>query len=233
MRRELMRLEGGALVIHNPGMREFGILDAEVGLGETFSNITALASGCRYRDCSHASEPGCAVLAAVNAGEISRAHYQNYLKLRDESGFHQMSYAERRKKDRDFGRFIKSVKGSLTMTRLSTATLTVHCRLGASVPNSRQEYFHEKTHRIHVCVAYGIMQAPGGPRDRLGLACGRTSRRRRRHGQIAAGFDGKVERELVLGRRTYQIFEAYWPYQQDDHPIAKTLNAASMSLRAR
>lgn len=113
VRRELMRLEGGALVIDNPGMREFGILDAKGGLGDSFSNITALASGCRYQDCSHTSEPGCAVLAAVNAGEISRAHYQNYLKLRDESGFYQLSYAERRKKDRDFGRYIKSVKDSL------------------------------------------------------------------------------------------------------------------------
>ena len=75
----------------------------------------------------------------------------------------------------------------------------------------------------------GIMQAPGGPEEDPtgGFTLG---------GWMfnywdevmdlsASGFDGK-DRELVLGRRTYEIFEAYWPYQPDDHPIAKTLNAA-------
>jgi ribosome biogenesis GTPase len=113
VRRELLPLEGGALVIDNPGMREFGILGAESGIGGSFSDITSLASSCRYRDCTHASEPGCAVVEAVNSGEISRNHYENYLKLREESEFHQMSYAEKRKKDRAFGRYIKSAKKDL------------------------------------------------------------------------------------------------------------------------
>jgi ribosome biogenesis GTPase len=113
VRRELIRLEGGALVVDNPGMREFGILGAEGGIGDSFSDITALVLGCRYRDCSHTNEPGCAVLEAVKSGVISQEHYENYLKLREESGFYQMSYAERRKKDRDFGRFIKSAKKDL------------------------------------------------------------------------------------------------------------------------
>ncbi|MEJ2719882.1 MAG: ribosome small subunit-dependent GTPase A [bacterium] len=110
VRRELIRLEGGALVIDNPGMREFGILDAEDGIGSSYSDITAFSSGCRYRDCSHTSEPGCAVLEAVRSGKISQEHFDNYLKLRKESEFNRMSYVEKRKKDRDFGRFIKSAK---------------------------------------------------------------------------------------------------------------------------
>jgi ribosome biogenesis GTPase len=113
VRRELIRLVGGALVIDNPGMREFGVLAAEGGIGASFSDITALASGCRYRDCSHTNEPGCAVLEAVNSGDISQENYENYLKLRVESEFYQLSYAERRKKDRDFGRFIKSARKDL------------------------------------------------------------------------------------------------------------------------
>jgi len=113
VRRELIRLEGGALVIDNPGMREFGIFGAEGGIGSSYSDITALASSCRYRDCSHKGEPGCAVLEAVHSGEMSREHFENYLKLREESEFHQMSYAEKRKKDRDFGRYIKSAKKDL------------------------------------------------------------------------------------------------------------------------
>lgn len=113
VRRELISLEGGALVIDNPGMREFGIMGAEAGMDDRFSDISSLASGCRYRDCGHSSEPGCAVLAALKSGEIGQEHYDNYMKLKEESRFYQMSYAEKRKKDRDFGRFIKSAKKDL------------------------------------------------------------------------------------------------------------------------
>lgn len=113
VRRELIRLQEGALVIDNPGMREFGILGAELGIGSSYSEISSLSSGCRYRDCTHTGEPGCAVREAVHSGEISKEHFEHYHKLKEESEFHQMSYAERRKKDRDFGRYIKSVKKGL------------------------------------------------------------------------------------------------------------------------
>lgn len=113
VRRELLRLEGGALVIDNPGMRELGLLGAESGLESGFADITALAAGCRYRDCRHTGEPGCAVLEALDSGDLDPEHYANFLKLREESAFHRMSYAEKRRKDRDFGRFIKSVKKGL------------------------------------------------------------------------------------------------------------------------
>ena len=113
VRRELIRLDGGALVVDNPGMREFGILGAESGIVSSYFDITALGSRCRYRDCSHTGESGCAVLAAVNAGEISREYFENFLKLREESEFNEMSYAEKRKKDRDFGRYLKTAKKDL------------------------------------------------------------------------------------------------------------------------
>jgi ribosome biogenesis GTPase len=113
VRRELVLLSNDAMVIDNPGMREFGILGAEDGIGGSFVDITALASRCRYRDCTHTSEPGCAVLDALHAGEIDQQHYDNYAKLKGESAFYRMSYAEKRKKDRDFGKFIKSVKKDL------------------------------------------------------------------------------------------------------------------------
>lgn len=113
VRRELIRLEGGALVIDNPGMREFGILGAEAGIEGGYADIGDRASGCRYRDCTHTGEPGCAVIEAVESGEISRDHFDNFRKLRDESEFNALTYAEKRKKDRDFGRFIKSVKKDL------------------------------------------------------------------------------------------------------------------------
>lgn len=113
VRRELIHLEDGALVIDNPGMREFGILGAESGITSSYSGITDLASRCRYQDCSHTGEPGCAVLAAVVAGEISQESVDSFLKLKEETAFNDMSYAEKRKKDRDFGRYIKSAKKDL------------------------------------------------------------------------------------------------------------------------
>ena len=113
VRRELVRLGNGALVIDNPGMREFGVLGAEDGLAGRYDDIEALASGCRYRDCSHTSEPGCAVREAVASGEIGQAYVDSFLKLRAESEFNQLSYAEKRKKDRAFGRYVKSVKEDL------------------------------------------------------------------------------------------------------------------------
>jgi len=82
----------------------------------------------------------------------------------------------------------------------------------------------------------GIMQAPGGPEEDPtgGFALGGWMFGHGDEGMdiSAAGFDGR-NRELVLGRRTYQIFEAYWPYQPDDHPIAKTLNAAKKHVASR
>ena len=82
----------------------------------------------------------------------------------------------------------------------------------------------------------GIMQAPGGPEEDPtgGFTLGGWMFGYADESMdiSASGFDGK-DRELVLGRRTYQIFEAYWPYQPDDHPIAKTLNAAKKYVASR
>lgn len=83
----------------------------------------------------------------------------------------------------------------------------------------------------------GVMQAPGGPEEDPtgGFALGGWMFAYREDESMdisAAGFDGK-DRELVLGRRTYEIFEAYWPYQPDDHPIAKTFNAAKKYVASR
>jgi len=82
----------------------------------------------------------------------------------------------------------------------------------------------------------GVMQSPGGPEEDPtgGFSLGGWMFSYGDEGMdiSASGFDGK-DRELVLGRRTYEIFEAYWPYQPDDHPIAKTLNAAKKYVASR
>jgi len=107
-RRQLVALDGGAMIIDTPGMRELGNIDASDGIDDIFSDIKQLSVGCRFNDCTHTSEAGCAVLNAVQNNELSEARYQSYLKLIKESEHYQMSYVEKRKKDRQFGRFIKS-----------------------------------------------------------------------------------------------------------------------------
>ncbi len=107
--RHLVTLDNGALLIDMPGMRELGILSAGEGLDESFADIAALASHCRFADCSHTNEPGCAIRKAIESGELNPEHYQSYLKLKAESEFNEMSYVDKRKKDRAFGKMVKSV----------------------------------------------------------------------------------------------------------------------------
>lgn len=103
VRRELFLLDNGAMVIDNPGMRELGVAAAEGGMEAAYADIGALASQCRFGDCTHTKEPGCAVREALDSGRIGADHYENFLKLGKESGRHPMSHAGRRKKDGDFG----------------------------------------------------------------------------------------------------------------------------------
>jgi len=109
-RRQLIVLDQGAMLIDTPGMRELGLVGAGEGVETGFEDIVAFAAQCRYADCSHEHEPGCAVRAAVEDGRLSQDRYANYLKLKKESEHHEMSYRDKRKKDRAFGRFIKSAK---------------------------------------------------------------------------------------------------------------------------
>ncbi len=106
--RELIRLENGVTLIDTPGMRELGNLSVEVGIDETFPEITEFAQRCKFSNCSHTSETGCAILSAIKSGELSEQRYKNYIKVTNESAFNEMSYFEKRKKDRALGKLIKS-----------------------------------------------------------------------------------------------------------------------------
>lgn len=108
-RRQLIVLEHGGLLIDMPGMRELGMLGVSDGIDDSFSDIQAYALGCRFANCTHTNEPGCAIQNAITQGELDSAHFQSYLKLKKESEFHEMSYLEKRKKDRAFGKFVRSV----------------------------------------------------------------------------------------------------------------------------
>lgn len=105
-RRELIVLENGAIVIDNPGMRELGVIGIESGLDNTFDEIAELSNHCRYTDCTHTVEQGCAVLKGIEEGTISSERYQNYMKMYKESLYNEMSYFEKRQKDKKFGKFL-------------------------------------------------------------------------------------------------------------------------------
>ncbi len=107
--RQLIRLPGGALLIDTPGMRELGNIAVEAGIEETFSEFTVLAEQCRFSDCSHTQEQGCAILKALATGEIESARYESFMRLARESAFHEMSFLEKKKKDRQFGKMVKTV----------------------------------------------------------------------------------------------------------------------------
>lgn len=108
-RRQIIVLESGGLLIDTPGMRELGMLGVSGGIEDSFAAIQTYSRQCRFADCTHTCEPGCAIQRAIAQGELAPAHLQNYLKLKKESEFHDMSQLERHKKDRAFGRLVRSV----------------------------------------------------------------------------------------------------------------------------
>ncbi|MBI4937569.1 MAG: ribosome small subunit-dependent GTPase A [Nitrosomonadales bacterium] len=108
-RRHLVVLDNGGLLIDMPGMRELGILSAGEGLDDSFADIMALAGRCRFADCSHSNEPGCAIRKAIESGGLNAEHYQSYLKLKAESDFNEMSYLDKRRKDKAFGKHVRAV----------------------------------------------------------------------------------------------------------------------------
>jgi ribosome biogenesis GTPase len=108
--RELILLEHGGILIDNPGMREVGIADTAGGLETTFDMILSLSENCRFKDCTHTIELGCSVLDAIEKGELDKDSYQNYLKLEKEKKHFEMTTAEKRKKDKLFGKMMKNYK---------------------------------------------------------------------------------------------------------------------------
>jgi ribosome biogenesis GTPase len=106
--REMFALASGAWVIDTPGMRELKVGAVGSGLRTVFDNIEALATQCHFRDCRHESESGCAVLAAITAGQLDPRRLASYRKLQREAALSSMTTAARRERDRRFGRMAAS-----------------------------------------------------------------------------------------------------------------------------
>lgn len=108
-RRQLISLKNDAMIIDTPGMRELGNIAVSAGINETFNEIADLSNQCLYKDCSHTNENGCAILQALKDGIISEERYQNFVRISKETAYNEMSYFEKRKKDKNFGKLCKSI----------------------------------------------------------------------------------------------------------------------------
>lgn len=108
--RELILIEQGGILIDNPGMREVGLTDMSDGLRMSFEDIFELSKSCKFSDCTHVHEKGCAVLNAVNNGEIDGESYENFLKMMREKDHFESTEVEKRRKGKDFAKMLKEVK---------------------------------------------------------------------------------------------------------------------------
>ncbi|HTE39278.1 MAG TPA: ribosome small subunit-dependent GTPase A [Steroidobacteraceae bacterium] len=108
--RQLLAMSSGAWLIDTPGMREFRIGAAEEGVRTTFADIEALAEQCRFRDCHHAADAGCAVASSILDGSLDERRLENYRKLQREAQRASRTVRERREQDRHFGRLYKNIQ---------------------------------------------------------------------------------------------------------------------------
>ena len=106
--RELFVLENGGIIIDTPGMKELGITENTEGIITTFQEIVDIALNCKFPDCKHINETGCAVIEALNKGTIDKESYDNYQKILKEQERFQTTIFEKRKKDKAFGKMIKN-----------------------------------------------------------------------------------------------------------------------------
>jgi len=107
--RQLINLFQKGTIIDTPGIRELGLIDTQKGISETFQEISDLTQKCLFKDCTHTIEKGCAVLAALAAGILSPERYNNYIKMKKEYTHYEMSYFEKRKKERQTSRLYKNI----------------------------------------------------------------------------------------------------------------------------
>ncbi len=108
--RQLHRLATGGLLIDVPGMRELRVADVEHSLGMVFDDIETLALQCQFADCKHVSEPGCAVLQAIEEGKLDRRRLLSYQKLQRENALASATLAQKRAQGRSFAKMVKEAK---------------------------------------------------------------------------------------------------------------------------
>lgn len=106
--RQLILLPSGAMMIDTPGMRELGMWDVSVGLSETFGEVEELLGKCRFSNCRHQEEPGCAILAALESGELDQKRWKRFLQLKKEARYSDVKAASmmrRQQKNKDTAKY--------------------------------------------------------------------------------------------------------------------------------
>ncbi len=127
VRRHLMLLKDGGMLVDMPGVRELAIAEVSEGIEESFEDILELALSCRFSNCGHSNEPGCAIVEAIENDELDIDHYDNYLKIQKESAHHKTTYPKERRKGKNASRLAESKtrnkKQRLTEAQLKEAKL--------------------------------------------------------------------------------------------------------------
>lgn len=112
-RRQLIMMKNGTMVIDTPGMRELGMWDISIGLGDAFSDVEQYFGKCRFTDCKHKTEPGCAVKAAIESGKLSRKRWESYMNLKQEAWFSDNkagALQEKRKRNKEIAGFKRQIQ---------------------------------------------------------------------------------------------------------------------------
>lgn len=109
-RREMILMENSGVLIDTPGMKVFGVTNDDAQNLSELLDISSFEGKCRFKDCRHVNETGCAVINAVENGELDRGVYENYLKLRKEAWHYSTSVHEKRKREKSFAKMVKEVK---------------------------------------------------------------------------------------------------------------------------
>lgn len=102
--RSLHLLPSGGVLVDNPGVREFQLRDCEEGVADLFEDVLAIIAECRFNDCKHEGEPGCAVRAAIDTGALDQRRYASFQKLQAEQARNAMALARRRERERQLGK---------------------------------------------------------------------------------------------------------------------------------
>ena len=111
--RQMYFLDNGGIVIDNPGIREVGMTNTREGISNFFEEINSLEQECKYIDCTHTHEPGCVVLGAIKSGKIDEEKYHNYMNLKKEAEYYNLTDNQKRQKSKNFGKFINKAKKEL------------------------------------------------------------------------------------------------------------------------
>ena len=168
--RQLIMLSSGIMIIDTPGMRELGMWDVSSGLGEAFGDVESYLGRCKFNDCRHQSEPGCAIKAAIASGELPHKRWESYLKLKHEARYSDNKAGllqDKQQRDKDISKFQRQNK-SVDYRHLACAE-SVACKVCGTpiVPEGAGSQ-----HRNHCPKCLSSIHVDEEPGDRASLCKG-------------------------------------------------------------